>query len=241
MDCRRCGASIEKPGDYCLVCRTPNADAVFLEVGRERTRITVSYGSEIVGRTTVTTVPEDDDPDEERRQIRNYAGLIVDEVRRKRVEEVYARGTREVIDEIRVRLHHTVERIRGDESVESVLDDEPAGLKVVDKPPNEKIGGSHTTLIGESKGLEAVKAVTQHPNVKKIVPGPINAAGSNSSGGFGAKVTRSDTNGNLRLLIRDGSSVQENRIVTTANDHETGEMVRDELNTEVAERGLSRG
>jgi hypothetical protein len=31
-------------------------------------------------------------------------------------------------------------------------------------------------------------------------------------------------------LLRDGSSVQENRVVTTAMDVETGEYIRDDLN-----------
>jgi hypothetical protein len=43
-------------------------------------------------------------------------------------------------------------------------------------------------------------------------------------------VTRADYGGNVRMLLRDGSSVQENRIVTTASDRETGERIRDDLN-----------
>jgi len=32
------------------------------------------------------------------------------------------------------------------------------------------------------------------------------------------------------MLLRDGSSVQENRVVTTARDREMGERIRDDLN-----------
>jgi hypothetical protein len=40
------------------------------------------------------------------------------------------------------------------------------------------------------------------------------------------------------LLIRDGSSVQENRVVTTAGDRELGERVRADLNDALTEAGL---
>jgi hypothetical protein len=74
--------------------------------------------------------------------------------------------------------------------------------------------------------------------VKKIIPGPIDASGTGSQSGLRAKVTRADTNGNVRLLLRDGSSVQENRIVTTAMDRESGEFVGDDLNDALAEAEL---
>jgi hypothetical protein len=50
-----------------------------------------------------------------------------------------------------------------------------------------------------------------------------------------AKATRADDNGNVRLLVRDGSSVQENRVVTTAGDRDYGERVRTDLNDALAE------
>jgi hypothetical protein len=74
--------------------------------------------------------------------------------------------------------------------------------------------------------------------VKKIVPGPIDAGGSGSRTGVRAKATRADENGNVRLLLRDGSSVQENRVVTTARDRELGEHVRDDINQALGEAGL---
>ncbi|MFC6736602.1 DUF2103 domain-containing protein, partial [Halolamina salina] len=51
------------------------------------------------------------------------------------------------------------------------------------------------------------------------------------------KATRAGESGNVRLLIRDGSSVQENRVVTTAMDRETGERVREALNEALVEAG----
>jgi hypothetical protein len=109
---------------------------------------------------------------------------------------------------------------------------------VVETAPAEKIGGSHTTLIGGRDGRRAVQTVAEHPHVKKIVPGPIDAGGSGSQAGLRAKATRADNNGNVRLLLRDGSSVQENRIVTTARDVETGERVRADLNEALFDAGL---
>jgi hypothetical protein len=42
----------------------------------------------------------------------------------------------------------------------------------------------------------------------------------------------------VRLLVRDGSSVQENRVVTTAGDREMGERVRADLNEALVEAGF---
>jgi hypothetical protein len=111
-------------------------------------------------------------------------------------------------------------------------------LEIVDRPPMEKLGGSHTTLIGERKGRRAIQTVAEHPHVKKVIPGPIDAGGKGSQSGLRAKVTRADTNGNVRLLLRDGSSVQENRIVTTARDVDGGEQVRNDLNESLDDADL---
>ena len=71
-----------------------------------------------------------------------------------------------------------------------------------------------------------------------MIPGPIDASGRGSRASITAKVTRADANGNVRLLVRDGSSVQENRIVTTASDRDTGERVREDLNDALVEADL---
>jgi hypothetical protein len=42
----------------------------------------------------------------------------------------------------------------------------------------------------------------------------------------------------VRLLVRDGSSVQENRVVTTAAERELGERVRADLNSALVEAEL---
>ncbi|WP_338100089.1 DUF2103 domain-containing protein [Methanolapillus africanus] len=92
-----------------------------------------------------------------------------------------------------------------------------------------KIGGIHTTIIGERTGKKIVALVASHPRVKKIVPGIIKVKGS-SGGSFRAKVLRPDNRGNLRLLLSQGTSVQEIQLVTTASDPLSGEIVLNELN-----------
>jgi len=238
MDCRRCGTPLERPGDYCLVCNTANCDAVVVAFERDRAELTMLDGGEIVGRTTLTTVPEDD-PEAEVVELRNFAGRVADEIRRKRPETVFAAGDRDVLREARAQLHHEFYRVAADDPVERVLDRRgERSLEVVETPPREKLGGSHSTLIGGRRGRKAIGVVANHPHVKKIVPGPIDAGGTGSRTGLRAKVTRADDNGNVRLLLRDGSSVQENRIVTTAMDRETGEFVRDDLNDALTDAEL---
>ncbi|WP_144902101.1 DUF2103 domain-containing protein [Halobellus captivus] len=238
MDCRRCGTSLERPGDYCLVCNTGNCDAVVVSFERDRAKLTMLDEKDILGRTTLTTVPEDD-PESETVELRNFAGRVADEIRRKRPDTVFAAGNRDVLREARAQLHHEFYRVAGDDPVERVLERRgERSLKVVETAPRKKLGGSHSTLIGGRGGRRAIGVVADHPHVKKIVPGPIDAGGMGSQSGLRAKVTRADDNGNVRLLLRDGSSVQENRIVTTAMDRETGEFVRDDLNDALTEAEL---
>jgi len=241
MDCRRCGTPLERPGDYCLTCNTANCDAVVIAFDVDRAELTMLDEETVVGRTTVTTTPEDDVELTEV-QRRNFAGKVADDVRRKRPETVYAahaEGARAALREARAQLHHEFFRVPDDEPVEWVLERRgDRTLEVVDTPPKEKLGGSHSTLIGGRTGRHAISTVAEHPHVKKIVPGPIDAGGTGSRTGLRAKVTRAGDNGNVRLLLRDGSSVQENRVVTTAMDRETGERVREDLNEALVEAEL---
>ena len=248
MECRHCASPLEKPGDFCLVCRETNTEAIVLEATRDRATITMLAGEDgprerdgsvdpdeqVLGETTITTTPEDGE--NEPIELRNFAGLIGDEIRRKRPEEVYAGGVRTVIRAVRQDLHHPFYRVDDDDPVEAVLERRGnRALDVVETPPAEKIGGSHTTLIGGRTGMEAIHTVAGHPHVKKVIPGPIDAGGKGSQSGMRAKVTRADDGGNVRMLLRDGSSVQENRVVTTARDREMGERIRADLNDVLAD------
>ena len=238
MNCRVCATSLERPGDYCLVCRTANTDAVVLELGRERATVTALYEETVVGQRTVTTTPETDE-EWEPSELRSFAGLIADEVRRKRPEEVYAAGDREVLTAVRAELRYSFYRIEAEDPVTHVIERKgKPPLEVVKASVAEKLGGTHSTLIGGRTGREALEVVAEHPHVKKIIPGPIDASGSSTGGGLRAKVTRADNTGNVRLLVRDGSSVQENRVVTTASDRELGERVREDINLALSEADL---
>jgi len=230
MECSRCGTPLERPGDYCLVCETRNADAVVVRATADHATLTFLDEEDVVGRTDVATTPESD-AELRGTQIRNFAGRIADEIRRKRPDDVYVAGERDVVQAIRADVRYAVYRVPEDDPVAAVLERRgERELEVVERPLAEKLGGSHTTLIGGRVGQRAIREVAAHPHVKKVVPGPIDAGGSGARGGVRAKVTRADDNGNVRLLVRDGSSVQENRIVTTAMDRETGERVRADLN-----------
>ncbi|AEN04758.1 DUF2103 domain-containing protein [Halolamina sp.] len=250
MDCRQCRSELDRPGDYCLACDTANCDAVVAAFERQRATLTFlrdppehaeDEAPEIVGETTVTTIPEAD-PEAEVVELRNFAGKVADEIRRKRPEGVYAAGAREPLRECRAQLHHQFYRVPEENPVEWVRSQrgEPS-LEVVETPPKEKLGGSHSTLIGGRNGRNVVNTVAAHPNVKKLIPGPIEAGGGGSRGGVRAKATRAGQNGNVRLLIRDGSSVQENRVVTTARDRESGERIRADLNEALTEEGYREG
>lgn len=239
MECKRCASPLDRPGDYCLVCRTANTDTVVLDLERDRATVAALQGERVLGRRTVTTTPETDG-ELSQSELRSFAGQIVEEVRRKRPEDVYATGSRVVIHDVRAQLRYPLYRIESETPVAHVLErlDEPE-LEVVEASVAEKLGGAHSTLIGGRTGREALEVVAAHPNVKKIVPGPIDAGGSGSRNGVVAKATRADENGNVRLLLRDGSSVQENRIVTTAGERERGELVRSDLNDALTDAGLA--
>jgi len=242
MHCGQCHADLDRPGDYCLVCHTANCDGVVVDFDREAATLTMLDGEAILGETTITTVPEPDDDADDRAtvvELRNFAGRVADEIQRKRPEAVFAAGERDPIRETRSQLHYDFYRVPDADPVQAVIDRRGnRALEVVDIPPREKIGGSHSTIIGDRRGRKAISVVADHPHIKKIIPGPIDAGGIGSQQGLRAKITRADTNGNVRMLLRDGSSVQENRLVTTAMDLDTGERVRADLNDALEEAGL---
>jgi hypothetical protein len=92
-----------------------------------------------------------------------------------------------------------------------------------------KLGGAHTTIIGGRAGKKLVKLVSQHSEIKKIIPSVISVKGT-AGGSLTGKVLRADARGNLRLLLSEGRSFQEVRLVTTVGTAEEGERIMDELN-----------
>jgi hypothetical protein len=207
---------------------------VVLDVGSTAATITMLRGDVVVGETTVSTIADEADVLATIHR-RNYAGRIVDELHRKRAPTVYATGERAIIGRVRAQVAAEWFRVDAADPVAYVTEDGTHGeLTVVDRPPREKLGGRHTTLIGGRKGRTVIQVIAEHPHVKKIIPGPIDASGGGSQVRLRAKVTRPDHNGNLRFILGDGTSVQENRIVTTASDRRSGERVRMDLNAGIA-------
>lgn len=92
-----------------------------------------------------------------------------------------------------------------------------------------KLGGAHTTIIGGRTGKKLIRLVSQHPEVKKIIPSVISIKGI-AGGNLTGKVLRSDARGNLRLLLSEGRSYQEIRLVTTVGTADEGERIMNELN-----------
>ena len=92
-----------------------------------------------------------------------------------------------------------------------------------------KLGGVHTTIIGGRAGKKLVKLVSQHPKVKKVIPSVISVKGI-AGGSLTGKVLRADARGNLRLLLSEGRSFQEVRLVTTVGTAEEGDRIMNELN-----------
>ncbi|MDD3043152.1 MAG: DUF2103 domain-containing protein [Methanosarcinaceae archaeon] len=91
-----------------------------------------------------------------------------------------------------------------------------------------KLGGAHTTIIGGRLGKKLVRLVSQHPEVKKIIPAVISVKGT-AGGKLSGKLLRADSRGNLRLLLSEGRSIQELRLVTTVGTAAEGERIVKEL------------
>ncbi len=222
-----CGAELKSPTSYCLACGRVHALACGVYVGEGVYLVTV-------GKVVETNSFKIYDEEE---SIRNIFELIAERIHEKRVKEVYVCGK----DEGKVRFgfenvrRYSLSDLRiystqpmGFEEFVSRLRDfvsKKNELRKVDIPPEEKIQGSHTTVIGGRQGREYLYRVACCEYVKKVVPGVITGGASSLGGGVRFKVTRCDDKGNIRALLIDGSSVQEIHIVTTAKDKEQGEIV----------------
>lgn len=236
--CSGCGTALDRPGDHCLVCDTSQIDAVVVALRADRATVTMMDGETVLGDTTITTRPEQDDPAREIQE-RNYVERVAAEIRRKRPEAAYVAGERGLIVRLRGDLAVDLYRIAGEDPVAAYRDRlGTSPLTVVERAPAEKLGGRHSTLIGDRRGREVVRLVAEHPHVKTIIPGPIDAGGNSSSTGFRAKPTRADRGGNLRVLLHDGSSVQEVRLVTTAGTAPEGERIARQLTEAMDEAGV---
>ncbi|MFB6253761.1 MAG: DUF2103 domain-containing protein [Halobacteriaceae archaeon] len=238
MNCRQCEAELAEPGDYCLRCHTRNTDAVVVEITSITATITMFADANPIGSTTITTREETESAKQSVRK-RNFIGRICDTVQRKRPDTVYINGDHAFIRRVKEELHYEISVIDHENPVDHAITLMSGNnIPSADLSPKEKIGGAHSTLIGGKDGHRAIRTVANHPHIKKIIPGPIDSSGRSNSQGVHAKVTRSDNNGNLRLLVRDGSAVQENRLITTASQRERGSRIQTALNEKLVNVGL---
>jgi len=145
MECRQCASSLDRPGDYCLVCRTANADTAVLELDRDRATITSLLDEDVVGARTITTTPEDaDDGESNVVELRNFAGLIADEVRRKRPEEVYVTGDRAVVAAVRSQLHYPFYRVDDENPSNTSSSAGTNPLSKSSRPPSRRSSAART-------------------------------------------------------------------------------------------------
>ncbi len=225
MRCK-CGFELKSRTSYCLACGRINALACGVYIGSKVYLISIGE---------VIDVDSFDVYDDER-SIVNLFEVLAERIHEKRVEDVYICGIdRKFIDFGFDNLKRcAVSDLKIYKTDPLPFEDfvlklkkfvfKKMELKKVDVPPEDKIQGSHKTVIGGRAGMEYLHRVAMCEYVKKIVPGVITCGGS-SGGGVRFKVTRCDEKGNIRGILIDGSTVQEIHIITTARDKEQGEIV----------------
>lgn len=226
MNCDVCGKNLDQPGDYCLNCGTQNCEAVYVATEDNNADITFITSDKLLGTIKLDWRKNDNDKMQKTVE-RNFVGRIVDVVRRKKPDFLYVNSQPKRIRSIRSYfgdLDIFVFEPDSDPISEIQTHISTRGLETVDKDPKDKLGGSHTTVIGDRNGQSVITSVASCPFVKKVIPGPIDGGG-NSGGGFRAEVTRAGSSGNIRVLIKEGGTVQTIRVVTTAPDRESAEVV----------------
>lgn len=230
MNCSFCGAPLERPGDLCLVCGERNVDVAAVFFGGETAEIRFYSDGESRAAETVTASFEGEDERGRQVAFRNFVSRAHDLLYRRRPDRVFAGGRRDAIEELRGITTLPLRRVPGDffESVEKELS-APEPLLEVMTPARQKFGGPHSSLVGGREGMDLLVELAGHRNVKKVIPAAISAKGTRGGGGVELSVTRVDDRGNLKALLKSGSSVQEVRIVTTASSREEGRRVAREV------------
>lgn len=226
MKCE-CGSELSYPTAYCLACGKKNALACGLYIS---SKIYLVFIGKVIETLSFKIYDEEE-------SIRNLFEVLAERIHDRRVEEVYVCGEDEKcidfgfenlkrysLSDLRI---YVTQPMGFDEFVSKLRDFvlKKEELKKVDIPPEEKIQGAHTTVIGGRHGREYLYRVACCEYVKKIVPGVITGGASSLGGGVRFKITRCDDKGNLRALLIDGSSVQEIYIITTAKNKEQGEII----------------
>ncbi|WP_456368601.1 DUF2103 domain-containing protein [Geoglobus sp.] len=226
MKCRVCFHELDEEFDFCLRCGSRNLISAGVHAGEGVSLIFVGDFRKVL------TFREYDEWESRR----NLYEAIWEKLHRKRADEVVVSGT-------------NVEKVAAAERMlrltsfygAKILTSEPMGLEEfaeklesfvrarnklvkVNIPPDEKIGGSHSTIIGGREGREYVMRIASSEYVKKVVPGVIENRGT-AAGSVRLKLTRCDDRGNVRALLIHGGAVQQIHVVTTARNREEGEVV----------------
>lgn len=224
-----CGAELISDVAYCLNCGRKHAIGCGVYVSEKRVHVRI-FGKTSYEGFSLKRYDEDI-------SIRNLYEILGERIYFSRVEEVVVSGeNRELIEECVENLKNSLypfEISVSDafetpkeffEKLERVLRVKKE-LKTVDIPPEDKIHGSHSTIIGGREGYNLILTLAKSPFVKKVVPGVIEGNATSIGGGVKLKLTRSDEKGNIRALLIDGSSVQQIYVITTASNRDDGKGV----------------
>ncbi|MFO7966880.1 MAG: DUF2103 domain-containing protein [Archaeoglobaceae archaeon] len=236
MKCRNCHNELEHPGDYCLICGQSNVDLLGVYVGK-RVHLFCFYDKEYVGHETISIIGgREEGGTDDQIAYRNTLDLISDCVHKKRPQTVITSG----IDPSTIlklwdcEVFYTRDFDNPEDFKQAVAEYlQEKRMEKVDIRPEKKVSGRHYTVIGGRNGQRTLREIGCSSYVKKIVPGPIEVS-RKSQGGFTFKIQKPDSRGNLRLRLREGSTVQEIRLVTTAYDESSAQKVVDELNARLA-------
>ncbi len=220
---------MEYPTQFCLNCGEINADACFVYFDDELKLFFFRvYGQSVfVEKYSFSAYPD---------SLRNSVELIAERIHWRRIKEVIVSGVdfkeqlcAEIIQKYSL---SDVKIIRVKGELNEILENIKSNLlltrklRKVNLRPEEKIGGSHTTIIGGREGRKLLHKVAKCEYVKKIIPGVIEGCSTSSGGGVRLKLTRSDEKGNIKAILIDGTSVQKILIITTASCKDEGEFIR---------------
>ena len=234
MRCRNCQSELEEDLDFCLFCNTRNADYSAVYYGKKLLLVFIG------DRVRITAFRIYEEPE----SLRNLFEIVAEKIHRKRVDEVFICGEdRKKIDfaDRMVRTYalsdlktYVSEPMDFEEFLENLMKflRKKKEIAKVDIPPEKKIGGSHSTIIGGREGRNLVLKIASSEYVKKIVPGVIENSGT-ATGSVRLKLTRTDEKGNIKGLLIHGGSVQQLHIITTAKDMEEGEFILKSLRLSV--------
>ncbi len=234
-----CGELLKSPTQYCLSCgrRHSLGSGIYVSNDEAKVFLVGGYGNEFLTFKRY----------EDEISLRNLYEVIAEKVYDRRVVEIYVSGEShdliyEAVDLLKSFLYPF--KVLVTDIFENPLEfftrlekilRTKSNLRTVDLTPEEKIHGSHSTIIGGREGYNLIVGLAKSPYVKKVVPGVIEGNATSVGGGVRLKLTRSDEKGNLRALLIDGATVQQIHVITTAATREEGETILKILSGDVCD------